>query len=163
MAYNKTAWENSPSTNTPINASNLNKIEEGIYQNSLKADQVGDLSELETVNKTSTVNAINEVISTLGIVDISNEFTSNFTINNLVALYIPKIKVVIMNFYITGITGSSETTVLSSNTYNPNMTSYDAFYGISGTTCYGAITTSGIKRLVGNSSLMAGTTMFTVN
>lgn len=31
MAYNKTNWENSPSTNTPINAANLNKIEQGIY------------------------------------------------------------------------------------------------------------------------------------
>ena len=27
MAYTKTNWENSPSTNTPINATNLNKIE----------------------------------------------------------------------------------------------------------------------------------------
>ena len=163
MAYNKTNWQNAPSTDTPINANNLNKIEEGIYQNSLKADQVGDLSNLETTDKTNTVNAINEVISTLGIVDISNEFTSNFTINNLVALYIPKIKAVIMNFYITGITGSGETTILSSSNYNPNMTTYDAFYGIAGSTCYGSITPDGIKRLVGNSGLMSGTTMFTVN
>lgn len=27
MAYSKTSWENLPSTNTPINATNLNKIE----------------------------------------------------------------------------------------------------------------------------------------
>ena len=27
MSYTKTNWENSPSTNTPVNASNLNKIE----------------------------------------------------------------------------------------------------------------------------------------
>ncbi len=27
MAYNKTTWENLPSTNTPLNASNLNKVE----------------------------------------------------------------------------------------------------------------------------------------
>ena len=61
MAYNKTTWRNAPSTNTPINANNLNKIEEGIYQNSLKADQVGDLSELETVSKNNLVGAINEL------------------------------------------------------------------------------------------------------
>lgn len=30
MAYNKTIWENLPSTNTPLNESNLNKIEGGI-------------------------------------------------------------------------------------------------------------------------------------
>lgn len=27
MAYNKTTWENLPSTNTPLNESNLNKVE----------------------------------------------------------------------------------------------------------------------------------------
>jgi hypothetical protein len=61
MAYNKTTWENAPSTNTPINANNLNKIEEGIYQNSLKADQVGDLSNLKTSIKTDLVSSINEL------------------------------------------------------------------------------------------------------
>ena len=60
MAYNKTTWENAPSTNSPINASNLNKIEEGIYSNSLKADQVGDLSTLTTTAKSDLVSAINE-------------------------------------------------------------------------------------------------------
>ena len=30
MAYTKTNWENLPSTNTPVNATNLNKIETGI-------------------------------------------------------------------------------------------------------------------------------------
>jgi hypothetical protein len=61
MAYNKTNWENSPSTSTPINASNLNKIEEGIYNNSLKADQEGDLTTLTTTEKSTLVGAINEL------------------------------------------------------------------------------------------------------
>jgi hypothetical protein len=61
MAYNKTTWENAPSTNTPINANNLNKIEEGIYQNSLKADQIGDITNLNTTDKSNIVNAINEL------------------------------------------------------------------------------------------------------
>ena len=61
MAYNKTTWENAPSTNTPINANNLNKIEEGIYQNSLKADQVGTMNNLKTTEKSLLVNAINEI------------------------------------------------------------------------------------------------------
>ena len=30
MAYNRTNWENSPSTNTPLSADNLNNIEEGV-------------------------------------------------------------------------------------------------------------------------------------
>lgn len=61
MAYNKTNWQNAPSTDTPINANNLNKIEEGIYQNSLKADQVGDLTTLDTTIKSTLVGAINEL------------------------------------------------------------------------------------------------------
>ena len=61
MAYTKTVWENAPSTNTPINSTNLNHIEQGIYDNSLKADQVGDLTTLETTSKTNLVGAINEL------------------------------------------------------------------------------------------------------
>ena len=30
MAYERVNWENLPSTNTPVNAKNLNKMEEGI-------------------------------------------------------------------------------------------------------------------------------------
>lgn len=48
MAYNKTVWENLPSTSSPINADNLNHIEEGIYQNSLN---------IESVIPTGTINA----------------------------------------------------------------------------------------------------------
>ena len=32
MAYTPTTWENLPSTNTPINATNLNNIETQLYQ-----------------------------------------------------------------------------------------------------------------------------------
>lgn len=39
MAYVKTTWQNSPSTNTPINATNLNHIEQGIYDAAATADQ----------------------------------------------------------------------------------------------------------------------------
>lgn len=39
MAYVKTTWQNSPSTNTPINATNLNHIEQGIYEAAATADQ----------------------------------------------------------------------------------------------------------------------------
>ena len=57
MAYIKTEWENSPSTKTPINANNLNKIENGIYTNSVN---IGELTDLTTTNKNSAVEAINE-------------------------------------------------------------------------------------------------------
>ena len=57
MAYIKTEWENSPSTKTPINANNLNKIENGIYTNSVN---IGVLTDLNTETKENLVEAINE-------------------------------------------------------------------------------------------------------
>lgn len=61
MSYVKTIWENEPSESTPINASNLNKIENGIYDNSLGVEKIGDITLLNTTDKTSVVNAINEI------------------------------------------------------------------------------------------------------
>lgn len=81
MAYNKTNWQSLPSTDTPISTGNLNKIENGIYDNSLKADQVGDLTELETIEKTTIVDAINEVNNKNIITELYNDSTgSNSTI-----------------------------------------------------------------------------------
>lgn len=57
MAYMKTEWENSPSAKTPINANNLNKIENGIYTNSVN---IGELTDLNTETKENLVEAINE-------------------------------------------------------------------------------------------------------
>lgn len=57
MAYMKTEWENSPSAKTPINANNLNKIENGIYTNSVN---IGGLTDLNTETKENLVEAINE-------------------------------------------------------------------------------------------------------
>lgn len=50
MAYTKINWENSPSTNTPINATNLNKMDTQIKQN---AD---DISGLDTRVTTAEEN-----------------------------------------------------------------------------------------------------------
>lgn len=47
-------FENAPSTNTPIDATNLNKIQTDCR------DEIGSLSLLETTNKTDLVSAINE-------------------------------------------------------------------------------------------------------
>lgn len=56
MAYNKTLWVND--SIPAINAGNLNKIEQGIYE---AHENVGDLTQLETTDKSNIVNAINEV------------------------------------------------------------------------------------------------------
>lgn len=54
MAYEKTNWVST----TPINTINLNKIEDGIEQNS---NDVGDLTTLNTIEKSNLVGAINEL------------------------------------------------------------------------------------------------------
>lgn len=72
MAYEKTNWTNT----TPINPTNLNKIEEGISQNSKDIEtnntnntnldaKIGDLKNLKTTDKSSLTGAINEVIDKL--------------------------------------------------------------------------------------------------
>jgi len=49
MAYNKTVWNNG--STPPINAANLNKIEQGIYDNSInKADASNTYTKTETDN-----------------------------------------------------------------------------------------------------------------
>lgn len=43
MAYTPTIWENLPSTNTPVNATNLNHMDQGIYD----ANNIGQYSTSE--------------------------------------------------------------------------------------------------------------------
>lgn len=57
MVYIETEWENRPSKKTPVNATKLRKIENGIYTNSVN---IGDLNDLSTETKESLVEAINE-------------------------------------------------------------------------------------------------------
>lgn len=63
MAYTKTTWQDLPNTTTPINATNLNKIENGIeaIDNDVSAinNNIGDLTDLETSDTSSLVDAIN--------------------------------------------------------------------------------------------------------
>lgn len=56
MSYTKTTWVND--TEPAINATNLNKIEQGIYDNNTN---IGDLTSLTTTADTDLVSAINEV------------------------------------------------------------------------------------------------------
>ena len=63
MAYIKTTYVNGSSPY--INATNLNKAEQGIYDNDARsttnATNIGTLSNLTTTSKTNLVSAINEV------------------------------------------------------------------------------------------------------
>lgn len=55
MAYTKTNWTSS----TPINMANLNNIENGIEMND---NNIGTLSDLTTLDKSSLVGAINSIV-----------------------------------------------------------------------------------------------------
>lgn len=68
MSYTKTQWNND--TAPAINETNLNKIEQGIYDNdsaitTINAN-IGDLSDLETTTQTDIVGAINENVDNIG-------------------------------------------------------------------------------------------------
>ena len=84
MAYIKTEWENSPSTKTPINANNLNKIENGIYTNSVN---IGELTDLTTTNKNSVVGAINEVGNNIGTLAGLNTINKNSAVEAINETY----------------------------------------------------------------------------
>ena len=63
MAYKRVNWENLPSTNTPVNADNLNKMDEGIAN---AVEKTGDTltgslnfnnkNDFEAIRKTRTLN-----------------------------------------------------------------------------------------------------------
>lgn len=84
MAYIKTEWENLPSTKTPINANNLNKIENGIYTNSVN---IGELTDLNTTNKNSVVGAINEVNNNIGTLTGLNTINKNSAVEAINETY----------------------------------------------------------------------------
>lgn len=84
--YIKTNWENEPSESTPINASNLNKIEQGIYDNSVN---IGNLTDLETTEKSNLVGAINEVsdLISVSLYDDIDGTTGTVTLSDSAANY----------------------------------------------------------------------------
>ena len=84
MAYIKTEWENLPSTKTPINVNNLNKIENGIYMNSVN---IGELTDLTTTNKNSVVGAINEVDNNIGTLTGLNTINKNSAVEAINETY----------------------------------------------------------------------------
>ena len=70
-------FKNKPDTSTPINADNLNANFNELNTNINNTDdKIGDLNELETTNKTSIVDATNEVKDDI----IYVEYTQNYSI-----------------------------------------------------------------------------------
>ena len=80
MSYIKTNWQNKPNQSTPINATNLNHIEDGIYDVSTS---IGDLNNLNTTEKSDIIGAINEVNSKT--IPISQGGTGATTASNAIS------------------------------------------------------------------------------
>jgi len=75
--YNRINWQNKPNVATPISAENLNKMDKGIDDND-KA--IGDLVQLNTLNKSSLVSAVNELNNKLTVQTV--DLTTVLTISN---------------------------------------------------------------------------------
>ena len=74
MAYTKTIWEDLPSTNTPINATNLNKIENGIETNSNNIT-----TNTTNITNLTPVTLYNNTSGTSDNITLTNDSFSNYT------------------------------------------------------------------------------------
>lgn len=79
-SYTKTVWQDLPNTTTPVNATNLNNIENGIetIDNNVSAinNNIGYLTDLETSDTSSLVDAINSTVPK--VLWQNNNTTTNF-------------------------------------------------------------------------------------
>lgn len=67
MAYTKTNWQDLPNTTTPINATNLNKMEQGIYDAHEKNIITASITSNVTISTAGQNNInLNKVISSVG-------------------------------------------------------------------------------------------------
>lgn len=60
MSYTRINWENAPSTNTPVNATNLNKMDEGIYN--VDQEVAANSSNISTLQTNVSANS-NDITS----------------------------------------------------------------------------------------------------
>lgn len=65
-------FKDTPDTSTPINATNLNKIQTDLLE------QIGDITTLETTEKSNLVGAINEIVEDTGWIEVT-DYDSKFT------------------------------------------------------------------------------------
>jgi hypothetical protein len=61
MAYTRTTWQNTPSTSTPLNATNLNNIEQGI----LNIESSGTATQGSVTNLSGSVNTLAGTVTNL--------------------------------------------------------------------------------------------------
>ena len=122
MAYTKTNWVND--SVPAINAGNLNKIEQGIYEAHQKTDTIGDLSDLDTIDKSSIVNAINEVKGS-EVVLYNTKIVSGNTVNiNMTGYKRLLITCCVYDYLDDNTGGGSNIVILDLEKKGDNMTGY---------------------------------------
>ena len=72
MAYTKTTWQDLPNTTTPINATNLNHIENGIKDNDDRLNGTTSMGSITTTGLTDTGNATINGTLTLDDINMNN-------------------------------------------------------------------------------------------
>ena len=71
MAYTRVNWEDLPSTDTPINATNLNKMDEGIYNNSFETGSNANGSYIKFNDGTLIQTGVGQCPANTGYADIT--------------------------------------------------------------------------------------------
>lgn len=80
----KINFENKPSTNSPINADNLNLLQDNVDKELINLNNnVGNLIDLDTSNKENLVNAINEILKKYAPIELYNNSSGAYGTINL--------------------------------------------------------------------------------
>lgn len=137
-----------------VQDTDMNEIKQVVNAND---DKIGELNDLNTTNKSSVINAINEIFNSLELIPITIESLPNGTDYN--AFYIPKLKMCYANIYCNspGISASSTTNVGTvQEEYKPSLGSALSIYrGLTGG-YQASISASGIIRLFSENSIASG-------
>lgn len=132
----------------------INEIKQVVNEND---DKIGELNDLNTTNKSSVINAINEIFNNLELIPIILESLPDGT--NYNAFYIPKLKMCYANIYCNspGISASSTTSLGTvQEEYKPSIGSALSIYrGLAGG-YQASINTSGTIRVFSENSIASG-------
>ena len=108
-------------------------------------------------------NGTNFILRIPEVIDVSSDFTSQYTIGSLKALYYPKQKAVLLSFYVSGLPSSGTPAMLSTTNYKAASNTYGLGYGAAATIgYYGALTAGTVSRVSGTMSAIGGTIMYPV-
>ena len=108
-------------------------------------------------------NGTNFILRIPEVIDVSSDFTSQYTIGSLKALYYPKQKAVLLSFYVSGLPSSGTPTMLSTTNYKAASNTYGLGYGTAASIGYYAVLTAGtVSRISGTISSVGGTILYPV-